>query len=252
MTRPALVKRWLGSVAVITVALAWLHRLGAGDLAAPPLSIDGATSWLDHRDTAVAAFALLRVLAIAFGWYLLLVTAIGGASRYLQLPRMTSVLERLTVPFARGLLGGSLALLGVMAAPPAPTHAPDAMVELSADEPSTTVEPAPTVTEQATLHLITDVANPATTLPAATEPPPTATLPVTDPQRTWIVQPGESFWSIASEHLSDINGRAVTEREVDPYWRQVIEVNRSRLVNPNDADLLFTGQVLELPAVAPG
>jgi hypothetical protein len=67
-----------------------------------------------------------------------------------------------------------------------------------------------------------------------------------------VIEPGESFWSVATEHLSDIHGRDVSDREVDPYWRQLVELNRSRLANPTDADLLFTGQVIVLPAVAPG
>ena len=44
----------------------------------------------------------------------------------------------------------------------------------------------------------------------------------------------------------------MSEREIASYWRQVIELNRARLVNPHDADLLFTGQIIELPAIAPG
>jgi hypothetical protein len=67
-----------------------------------------------------------------------------------------------------------------------------------------------------------------------------------------VVQHGESFWSIAAEHLADVNGRPVSEREVDSYWRQLVEINRSRLANPNDADLLFAGQEIDLPAVTPG
>jgi hypothetical protein len=54
------------------------------------------------------------------------------------------------------------------------------------------------------------------------------------------------------EHLADVSGRPVSEREVGSYWHQLVERNRSQLVNPYDADLLFTGQVIDLPAVAPG
>jgi nucleoid-associated protein YgaU len=83
-------------------------------------------------------------------------------------------------------------------------------------------------------------------------PAPVAPIPDADPENSWVVQPGESFWSIAADHLSDIGGHDISEREVGSYWRQLIELNRSRLVDPFDADLLFTGQVLELPTVAPG
>lgn len=241
MKRSQLVTRWIGSMAAIALGLAWLHRLGTGDLDAPPLSLDGATSWLDHRDTAIAAFALLRLVALGFGWYLLVITAVGGAAQYLQFPRMTSVVDRLTFPFARGMLG-SMALLGVMAAPPpVQPHAPDSMIELSSDPTSTTVlQDAPATPGHATLHRLYE----PSVAPAPAAPRADA--------NTWVIQHGESFWSIAAEHLADVNGRPVSEREVGSYWRQVVELNRSRLVNPNDADLLFTGQVIELPAVAPG
>jgi hypothetical protein len=244
-------------MAAIAVAIIWLHRLGAGDLGAPPLSLDGAATWLDDHDIAVVAFALLRVLALGCGWYLLSVTAVGGAARYLHLPRITSLAERLTVPFARGLLG-SMAALGVMAGPAAvPPHSPDVMVELSADQTSTTVGAETELTDQATLHLLSDVAEPGpptSSAPAGVSTVPAAVAPIPDPdhQNTWVVQRGESFWSIAEDHLADVAGHDITERDVGSYWRQLIELNRSRLANPNDADLLFAGQVLELPAVASG
>ena len=120
MRRSHSVMRWLGSVAAITLSLVWLHRLGAGDLTAPPLSMSGTTAWLDHRDTITAAFALLRVIAIGFGSYLLLITTVAGGAHYLRLSRISSAVDRITLPFAKGMLG-SMALLGVLAAPPAPT-----------------------------------------------------------------------------------------------------------------------------------
>ena len=262
MTRSDFIKRWVGSTTAIAIALVWLHQLGAGDLGAPPLSLDGATAWLDHRDGAVVAFALLRVLALGFGWYLLVVTAVGGAARSLQLPRATSLVERLTVPFARGLLGG-VAALGVMAGPPAvPPHSADVMVELSADQTATTVTAEPEAPDHATLHLLPDAeeqvptTSPATATATATgpaqAPAPERSPLLPDHQDTWVVQRGESFWSIATDHLADVGGHDVSERDVGSYWRELIEHNRSRLVNPNDVDLLFTGQVLELPAVASG
>jgi hypothetical protein len=225
MKEPQPVARWIGSMAAIALALMWLHLLGAGDL-------DGAL---------LAAFALLRLVALAFGWYLLLITALGGTAHLLRLRWLSSIVERLTPPFARGMLGG-MALLGVMAAPPpVPPHPPDSMIELD---------------EHATLHLLPDTPTAPTPasapVPAATpapEPAPNAIQAMSDPD-AWVVQPGESFWSIAAEHLADVNGRPVSEREIGSYWRQVIEVNRSRLVNPNDVDLLFTGQTIELPAIA--
>lgn len=254
MKQSHLVARWFGTMAAIAAGLVWLHVLGAGDLGAPPLSLDGAASWLDNRDTAIAAFALLRLVALGFGWYLLLITAVGGAARYLQLTRLTSVVERLTFPFVRGMLGG-MALLGGMAAPPpGQPRAPDAMIELSSDPTSTTAPDTDALDDQATLHLLTeDSAEPVPVPPPVPAPAPAPAPPAPSAEaNSWVIQPGESFWSIATEHLADIHGRPVTENEVGPYWRQLVERNRPRLVNPSDADLLFAGQVIELPAVASG
>jgi hypothetical protein len=55
-----------------------------------------------------------------------------------------------------------------------------------------------------------------------------------------------------AEHLTDVTGRQVSEQEVAAYWRRVVENNRDRLVSPTNPDLLFAGQILELPAVAVG
>lgn len=248
MQRSRLITRWITSLAAIALSLAWLHRLGTGDLGAPPLSFDGLRAWLDHRDTTLAAFALVRLVALGFGWYLLVITAIGGAARYLELARLTSVVDRFTLPFARGLLGG-MALLGVMASPPPlrPQPAPNSMVELPSDPTSTTSTSTTSTTAptaHATLHLLPNT-------PIAPAPAPAPVTPDVD-ANTWVVEHGESLWSIAAGHLGDVRGHAVGEREVATYWRQVVELNRSRMANPRDPDLLFTGQVVELPAVTPG
>jgi hypothetical protein len=238
--------RWAGSMAAIVLGLFWLELLGAGDLAGPPLSLDGAASWLEQRDTDVVVFSLLRLGAMAVGWYLLLITAVGGAATVLRLRRIAAAMNRLTVPFARGILGG-VTLLGVASAPPpvAPPT-PDSMIELPPD----TTAPR----ETATLRLLPDPAPPS---PPPSEPTPPsapdhARQDIDTPATTWVVQHGESFWSIASELLTDLHRRAVSEDEVAPYWRLLVELNRSRLVNPNDADLLYVGQEIELPALASG
>jgi hypothetical protein len=243
MKEQQLVARWIGAMAAIALALMWLQVLGRGDLGGPPLSVHGAVAWLENRDAVTAAFALVRVVAFGFGWYLLLLTAIGGAARLLRLRRLSSVVERLTFPFARGLLGG-MALLGVMATPPpVPPPTPDSMIELE---------------EHATLRLLPDgPVEPAPAPAPASAPTPEAApapTPASEEARSdaWVVQPGESFWSIAAEHLAEVNGGPVSDREVDSYWRQVVERNRSQLVNPSDVDLLFVGQEIELPAVASG
>jgi hypothetical protein len=57
------------------------------------------------------------------------------------------------------------------------------------------------------------------------------------------VAPGEHFWSIAERTVAE-RGSSVT---VDDYWRLLVEVNRDRLADPDDPDLIYPGQVLVLP-----
>ncbi len=62
-----------------------------------------------------------------------------------------------------------------------------------------------------------------------------------------VVQAGDSFWRLAERHEAERLGRSPTEAEVGACWQVLVAVNRPRLVVPEDADLLFPGQVLIVP-----
>lgn len=68
------------------------------------------------------------------------------------------------------------------------------------------------------------------------------------PEREVVVRPGDSFWRLAHRYEADRLGRAPSEGEVGARWQELVAMNRHRLVVPDDADLLFPGQVLLLPA----
>ncbi len=77
-----------------------------------------------------------------------------------------------------------------------------------------------------------------------------ATVPTTDEQTTSsevTVQGGDSFWTIAERALLDVWGRQPTDSETAVYWRQLIDANRDRLAPPYDPDLIYPGQVFQLP-----
>jgi hypothetical protein len=76
-----------------------------------------------------------------------------------------------------------------------------------------------------------------------------APVPGAPSEATWEVEVGDHFWSIAERTLAAEWGRQPSASEVDPYWRDLIQRNRSRLVDPANADLLLPGQVLVLPPV---
>ncbi len=65
------------------------------------------------------------------------------------------------------------------------------------------------------------------------------------------VERGGHLWEVATEALARAWGRAPTEVETQPYWQQLVEINRASLADPGDPDLVFAGQVLTLSPVPP-
>jgi nucleoid-associated protein YgaU len=63
-----------------------------------------------------------------------------------------------------------------------------------------------------------------------------------------VVAPGESFWSISSDALTEALGRTPQDLEITAHWRRLVAANRDRLVDPANPDLLYPGQTLVLPA----
>ena len=59
-----------------------------------------------------------------------------------------------------------------------------------------------------------------------------------------VVAPGEHLWSIAERAVAERLGRAPTDGEVAPYWREVVDLNR-QLADP---DLVFPGTEIRLPS----
>jgi nucleoid-associated protein YgaU len=75
----------------------------------------------------------------------------------------------------------------------------------------------------------------------------TVPSPMPVPGDTWIVQPGDSFWSIAEDVLGSPGGVPPGERDVGRYWCRLIDANRTGLVDPGNPDLLVPGQELVVP-----
>lgn len=86
--------------------------------------------------------------------------------------------------------------------------------------------------------------------PAPTPPTP-APQPSGDPVSTWTVRPGDHLWRIAERTLAEAWAREPTDAEIDPYWRDLIDLNRKRLRDAANPDRIFPGQVFELPPVPP-
>lgn len=68
----------------------------------------------------------------------------------------------------------------------------------------------------------------------------------------YVVQPGDSIWSVSFVHLHRSRTGPVPDPEVLRVWRQVVDLNRGRL-RSGDPDLIFPGEILTLPDLsAPG
>lgn len=65
---------------------------------------------------------------------------------------------------------------------------------------------------------------------------------------TVVVVVGDHLWKISERRLETVAEGPVTDREVAPYWRLVVEQNADNL-RSGDPNLIYPGEVVELPDV---
>ncbi len=243
---------WVAGLGAAATVLQWTGR---GALAAPSLTEPGRwADWLEARDPIVAAFGILRLVALGGLWYLAIVTLVGALLRMVGAASLVRITDRLTIGPVRRMLAGSvslgLAASGVLAVAAPALRAP-VSAATQAFEPSTTltsrVPPSTTAVAPATVTMhrlgpLETAQPPAVTSAAAMAK---ATPPPAD---QWTVKPGECFWSIADSVLADRWGRPATDAEIVPYWQRLIDANRQQLVERDNPDLVFPGQVFAVPA----
>jgi nucleoid-associated protein YgaU len=58
---------------------------------------------------------------------------------------------------------------------------------------------------------------------------------------TVTVEPGDHFWRISEDVLTEAYGRAVTDDEITPYWRDMVELNRDNVAS-NNPNLIYAGE----------
>ena len=264
--------RWrlLAWTAALALALRGLHALGAGPLGVPLSSAADLSAWLDRTPPEVMAVAIVRLVALAAGWYLAVCTLalalmrpVGRSRMALAASRATPAIVRRLVAgggglgLAAGTLVGALSSTMVAPAPLAPRPAAASIVGAAQDTnpPTATVTrgardmPTAVMTHMPSEETPTAVMThlPATDAPRASRSPPArATRETAAAPPSWTVQAGDSFWSIAAETLAEA-GEAPTDRRVIGYWRRLVEANRGRLLDPGNPDLLVPGQELVLP-----
>ena len=216
--------------------------------------------WLTNTAPEDAALVAIRFVAFVLASWLLASTVAYLLARVSRVPALVAGVRWATLPGVRALVDGTVAvsiLGGAFFAGPAGAQVPSPVViELSAGAHQYTPVAAGdgAGVASAASTTTTPVADGAPAF-AVAEPqpvPPTAVAdtPVTAGQ--WAVAEGNSFWVIATSVLTDAWGRPPTDAELVPYWEHLIGVNRSRLVPPpGDPNLIFPGQVFEIPAPPP-
>jgi nucleoid-associated protein YgaU len=232
---------WVGGLALAAYVLRWAGR---GALATPPLGQpDQWAGWLEEKGPLAAGFACLRLVAEAGLWYVVVVTFVGTLLRLVGAASMVRVADRLTIGPVRRMLAGTmtmgLAASGVLAVAAPALRLPVAAAQTVQPTTSTTAVPPATVT----MHRISpaDVVPPGAVAQAPEVVPALGTAP------QWTVRPGECFWSIAEQVLTEHTGTAPTDAEIVPYWRRLIEANRSLLVHRDNPDLILPGQIFTVP-----
>ena len=264
MTRRLLLPAWC---ATLVVALVALHLLADSDLAVPAQP----RAWATHVDAvgpAAMIVGLLRLVAMGLAWYLVVVTVAGACGRALQRRRAVAVTDALSPRFLRRLLAsaGGLAVSGAgLALATAPLVISNGTADAAADHrpgvatfrqlspvaipvPSTASTSDDAETERGeerstAVFSVLDLSGLGASLADAVPAP---IMPSVDD--TWQVDCGDHLWLIAEEVLTDALGAPPDDDATTEYWLRLITANRSRLVAPDNPDLLVPGQVLTIPA----
>jgi nucleoid-associated protein YgaU len=250
-------------VAVLGAVRLGLDVLGRGSLAAPPLSDAAAwAAWAGQTDALIVVFGVLRLALLALWWYLAAVSTLTVAARLSRVRWLALAATALTAPPLRRFLGGTLGvglvlLITTAGAPPA---------RAGADTAPGVPPAAAGAAEEDEAGLLLPAQDPRALVPGAGDGGPApgrstlyprdagqvsadAAAPHPSMGDTVVVVVGDHLWGIAEAALASGWGRAPSTKEIAPYWRELIAVNRKRLVDPSNADLILPGQVLVRPAV---
>lgn len=72
-------------------------------------------------------------------------------------------------------------------------------------------------------------------------------LPAQPSDRRYQVEPGDNLWAITEAALQSGSQSNIPPAEVIEPWLELIEANRSNLVDPQNPDLIYPEQTLDLP-----
>jgi nucleoid-associated protein YgaU len=233
----------------------------------PPWQVDEFLRWASGDDVAQTAFALLRLVGLVTVWYLAAISVLVVVARLSGLRPLAFLAHRLALPWARNLinhaLGAGLALTLAGGIVPvagaglagAATRSPVATSVAYADDDTVTMTPMDDDADAPILQEVPD-ATPGRSQPEAF--PMSRSLghamgsfraADTARETTWTIAAGDHLWHVAASTLEGHWQRPPTEAEIASYWTTLIDQNRGRLVLADQPDLVYPGQVFELPPV---
>jgi nucleoid-associated protein YgaU len=210
-------------------AAALLLRLGRALPWPEGLSRAQLESWLTAEGAVRSSFAVARATGLVLAVYMALLAVLAFVAALSGAAGAARVALRVALPSLRPLVAPIVAItLTVTTAVPA--------VAQGRDQPPPVMQiVASPDSNPPVMRLV----------PAETRAAPPASTPAT----THTVVPGDTFWSIAEDVLRT-DGRAASDHDVVSYWHALIDRNRDRLRVPGEPDLIFPGQVFELPPLS--
>lgn len=219
--------RGLALVGTEVAALALLMRL---DL--PSVEWSALSAWLENVPPEDAVVALVRLAALVTVGYLLVSTALYVLASLTRMPALIRGASALTLPSLRRIVDGVVAA-AIVVAPTSLAFGVSPAAAQPAPPPAHAYSPSPAG----------DVGRGYTPTPAG------GTTAVT-PGPTRVVQPGDSLWTIAADHLASSRGVAVDglrEADIAQHWRWLVELNASALAS-GDPDVIYPGESVQLPS----
>jgi hypothetical protein len=262
-----IIRRALGLGVVVAIAIALVV---AGDALGRDRLLG---DWPPLDDPLLAATEMVRLAALAAAGWLLVITLLDTLASMVHARPVLGLTQRLVPSFWRHLaLRPALALAVVVPPVLAPiTMMAPAAAQTVTDERVQPQQPRAAGSRSLTMVLAPEAgrspgddestavltmrrhlpeaerAEETTTAETVAEDSESPEVPLAS--GTHVAISGDNLWSIAAAHLTDVRGERPLAREIAPYWRALIDANRSVLPDPDNPDLLFPGVRLTLPPV---
>ncbi len=222
--------RPLGLVLVASAAGAALWQLGSALPLPRGTSPDQLDAWLHNEGVAAAAFAVMRIVALATAGYAVLVGVLGLLGSMSRATTLSRLAVRIALPSLRPFVAPIAAVTLTLA-----SALPSAAQDRGGPSPVPVMRVVPVEAITSSPPVMRLVTGPADAPPDLTP-------------MTHTVVTGDTFWSIAEDTLR-ARGGVVSEADVVPYWHTLIDANRPRLRAPDAPDLIYPGQIFVLPPI---